>query len=480
MKGKTNWDKPIILILPIIFLLLAYLFSSETLTYTVILVLLILMYEFVFYKKRHIYGIDGIRQMSFPAIVYISYTVLVAIPAIVLSSTLDHPRESSFILSIYLFYIFFPIGLLIGNAFFPIKWAKTTLLSRRGLVRDKNDANIYEILIVAFSIVAMIVGLYLIRIDSYPILELIRNPKFYLSSFMMREEAFKLLKVSFIEKYIFSFARDIFIPLLIMGSLFLSIAYKKRKYWILFYSSFALGMINNSISLAKMPTAAIFLSLVSFYFVYKQSFKLKTILAALISVLSFPYMVVYFVSPPQLRHAEILIPSIFRRIFIVPSEVLFQYFKIFPDFHTHLMGRSTKFFSWLHPEGGFNTANYVAQIFWKEPQTTGSANAIYLGNFWADFGITGVILSSIFVGWFVHFLYQQILETSNYQKNVIYLTFVTALTTTISFSFVSSSFTVLLVTKGLFLAPIILWVIRFGKYVRPSISNKLLDPKRIN
>ena len=460
MKRELNWDKTLLFLLPIIFLSLAYYIPGNTIVHATFLAMLVIIYELIFYKSRSVYGIDGIRYLSFPSLIYVSYTVLVAIPAVVLAASLEGERVSDFIVSILSFYLFFPLGLFIGNIFMPLDMKRMRSFEMPGLEKHDLDKIIYEILFILLTIMIGVVGLYLIRIDSYPILELIRNPEFYLSSFMMREEAFKLLKISMVEKYLFSMARDIFIPFLITGSLFLSIKYGIRKYWYLFGISLTLGLVNNSISLAKMPTAAIFLSLVTFYFLYKQAFKVRTILFSLASVLSFPYLVVYYVSIPELRHASILIPSILRRIFIVPSDILYQYFNIFPDFHGFLMGRSSKFFSWLHPEGGFNTANYVARVYWNEPQTTGSANAIFLGNFWADFGLIGVILSTFFVGWFIHVLYYQLLELSDYKKNIFYMSITTALVTTLTFSFVSSSITVLLVTKGLLVVPILLWMVR--------------------
>lgn len=473
MKRVLNWDKPVLLVLPVLFLTGAYFLSVQTLIYSAILVLLVVAYEFIFYGDRNVYALDGIRHMAFPSLVYVSYTLLVAIPAIILASSTEHARISDFMVSIYSFYFCFPAGLLIGRIFSPIDRVKLLSLSKPGLKKSTDDHRMYEILFITFTLMVLIFILYLIRIESYPIVELIRNPEFYLTSFIMREEAFKLLKVSLLEKYIFSMARDLIIPILITGSLFLSVKYGERRYRTLFFLSLTLGLANNSISLAKLPTAAIFLSLVSFYFLYKQSFKIRTILVSLLSVLSFPYIVVYYVSLPELRHASILVPSILRRIFIVPSDILFQYFRIFPDIHGFLMGRSSKFFSWLQPEGGFNTANYVARVYWQEPQTTGSANAIFLGNFWADFGITGVLLSGLFVGWFVHLLYQQILVTSHYQKTIIYVSFTTALVTTMSFAFVSSSITVLLVTKGLLFVPVILWLFRNRKIFDPVILSEI-------
>jgi hypothetical protein len=142
--------------------------------------------------------------------------------------------------------------------------------------------------------------------------------------------------------------------------------------------------------------------------------------------------------------------------------------------HSFLYGKSTNLFSWLYSEGNFKTANYVAKIWWQEPNTTGSANAIYLGNFWADFGIAGVIFSTLFVALFLHYFYLLILRSSNYSKNIIYITLTTGLVGTFTFNFISTSVTILFITKGLIFVIILLILqnLFFGRLVKESNSIK--------
>ena len=149
-------------------------------------------------------------------------------------------------------------------------------------------------------------------------------------------------------------------------------------------------------------------------------------------------------------------------------EVLFEYFKIFPDKHPYLLGRSTQLFSWIHSDGNFNTANYVAQVWWKDRFTSGSANAIYIGNFWADFGLFGVMIITIILGFLIHYIYNQILTTSHYKMDMIYVIFTTAFISHFTFSFVSSSITVIAITKGMIFIPLILY---FYRHLQSKFKN---------
>ena len=75
-----------------------------------------------------------------------------------------------------------------------------------------NEKYFYELLLILFSICALIFGGYLLRTNEIPLLELIRDPGNSTRFFYMREEALKLLKMTRIEKYMFIWLRSLFIP----------------------------------------------------------------------------------------------------------------------------------------------------------------------------------------------------------------------------------------------------------------------------
>ena len=109
----------------------------------------------------------------------------------------------------------------------------------------------------------------------------------------------KLLDVSIFEKYLFSWQREIILPFGILGSLFLAAQYNRNKYKILFLLFLLMGIFNNSLTVAKMPTASIIFSLCSFYFIYRQRINFKFVLISLIVIFIFPIFIMYVVSIPE-------------------------------------------------------------------------------------------------------------------------------------------------------------------------------------
>ena len=111
---------------------------------------------------------------------------------------------------------------------------KKLLISK--VAKSYNDKYYYEILIILFSISMLIICGYLMRVNELPLIELIRNPGNSTRYFYMREEALKLLEMSRPEKYMFIWLRSLFIPIGIVGSLYLMLEYRKKKYNLLFHN----------------------------------------------------------------------------------------------------------------------------------------------------------------------------------------------------------------------------------------------------
>lgn len=100
------------------------------------------------------------------------------------------------------------------------------------------------------------------------------------------------------------------------------------------------------------------------------------------------------------------------------------------------------------------------RIFYKEAVSLAKKYEVEL-HAPADFGWFGIIRSSFFIGFFVHLFYHKLLYVSNYTKNIIYVTISSITVMTFSFTFISSSFTTLLLTRGLVLNYFFLYVCKF-------------------
>ncbi len=451
MQKSVDADKVLLHILAISAIVFLLLPTTQITQFALSLIVMLIVYEIIIFRKREIYGFTGLRFISLPSLILLSFTLFIAIPGVYIASIKTSPIRYSYFASILLFYILYPAGLLFGDSYKKIEISKVSKLKNEGFITSEFDEKFYQLLIFLFIFCLLIFALYISRTKVFPLFELIRNPGEYLKLKFMREEAFKLLDISFVERYLFHWLRSLFFPFGIVGSLYLAASYRKYKYYILFMLFFFSGLVMNSLTLEKSLTAGIFLSIMSLLYLKKKQFSVRFIIVAFLSTMAFPAIVVYYLNFGREDMLTVVLGSFLNRIFLVPTETLYQYFRIFPDVHEFILGKGTQLFSWLYNEGQFPLANYVGRVWWKKPHTTGFANVNFIGNFWADFGWIGVIISIFLVGFLVHLFYRQILVTSNYHKNFIYVVFISSITTIFTINFLSSNFTTLFISRGLIL-----------------------------
>lgn len=456
-QNDWNIDRALIFIIPLILLSILIWMPKEWLLESSLLCLAIFTYILITYKHRLVYGFSGIRIASIPSTIITSFTVFISIPSIYVLMIRDHYNELTYFYSILLFYFLFPAGLFIGNVYRRIDPNKTWGILNGEIETLEHDKVFYEIIVIVFSVSLLIFFGYLLRVDEIPLIELIKNPGNSTKFFYMREEALKILKMTRIEKYLFQWLRSIFIPFGIIGSLFLFSTYQKQKYKYLFISFFVFGITINMLTLEKSPIASIFLSIAAYIFLKREKVKPSLIFTLIFLTLTGPLLISYFLFIDREDVFNVILWSYINRIFVTPAEVLFYYFQYFPETHDFLLGRSTQLFSWMYPEGNFNVSNYVSKLWWKMPNTTGLANANYLGNYWSDFGWYGTITSTFIIGFIVHLFQWKILETTKYKKNLIYLLSMSICVPLFTFGFFSSNFTILFFTKGLLVLIIFLF-----------------------
>jgi len=258
-----------------------------------------------------------------------------------------------FYLSVMQFYIFFPIGLRVANHYLPINGKKIKNLYYSPFNKSNIDIYVYELLIILLTISSGLLILYLLRIKVIPLFVMISNPNAYLYLFTLREEAFKILEVTFLEKYLFSWLKSILFPIGIIGSLYLFKVYKYRRYLLLFLLFLILGLFNNSLTVAKAPTASLILSVIAFYYLYKKRFGLNVIVISIVLIFLFPLIVINLTNLPENRDPINLFTSILLRLFYIPVEALYQHFIVFPDKHPYLLGQGTNLISWMFNGGTF-------------------------------------------------------------------------------------------------------------------------------
>jgi oligosaccharide repeat unit polymerase len=466
MKKIKDIDKYLIFVLPLLIVLSLAILDDTAGVYAAVMGLAIFSYLVIIYDERLVYGFNGIQILSIPSIIIFTFTIFLAIPSVYICSTNDSHSVFPYFSAHIMFYFLFPLGLKIAGIFKKIDLENLKKIRYAQFHKSNFDMVFFELLMTLLFISFLIFALYIIRVNEIPLFELIKSPGEYIKLNLLREKALKLLEVTIFEDYLFRWQRTLLLPFGIIGSLFLAVTYKRSKYVALFIVFLGAGLFINTLTLEKSPTAGIFLAMMAFYYLMRNRISFKFILISFVLVFVGPILIMVFLHFGKENLFRLIYISFLQRIFLIPAEALYKYFEIFPHIHDFLYGRSTQLFSWIYDQGTFPISNYVAQVWWKDPLTSGYANANYLGNFWADFGWVGIVFSSIAVGMVVHLLYWKILNVSHYKKNVLYVISICILLPVLTFGFFSVNFTVLFFTSGII---VLVFIIIFFKSIMQII-----------
>ncbi|MBK8004899.1 MAG: hypothetical protein IPK12_13440 [Gemmatimonadetes bacterium] len=154
-----------------------------------------------------------------------------------------------------------------------------------------------------------------------------------------------------------------------------------------------------SLSLAKAPVALIVLVACFYWYLDRGGrLSLRLLLGGTVLVLSFPLAVLLLLSATTDVTVGKLLEAILRRLFVLPAEILYAYFEIIPVRLAFLHGRTIGRVAWLLGEPAFNLSNYVYQYMFPTRIESGAAPAAFLGFFYADFGMIGVVLGGVAAG----------------------------------------------------------------------------------
>ncbi|MFQ6615749.1 MAG: hypothetical protein ACE5HZ_03125 [Fidelibacterota bacterium] len=457
--GNTRrLDTVFLVVLPVLFLFFLSL-DEPVRSLACTLTVAIFLYEILIYERAEIYGLSGLRILSFPAVAYVSFTAMLAIPSVWVVLNEPSRAADTFFYAVNSFYLLFPLGLLFANYFFRIDLDQVGRLGRQNLVRPVSSQRVYVFLIILLVVCLAIMGRHISRMESVPLIELILNPGEKVKLAWLRLESINLLDIPAVEIYLYSWARTALYGVGVIASLFMAVITRERRFRVLFVVFLVFGLFNNSLTIAKAHTAALVLALALFFFL-KNRGRISTRLMAvsMAAVFAFPYIVIKFTAGVPFTFSRVLY-LLWLRTFYVPAWVLKKYFEIFPTYHSFLGGRTSHLYSWLHPEGHFPVANWLFQTLDVSTVTAGLASANYMSFFWADFGWVGIIVSSLLVGMVTHYIYWVLLRTCHYLKDVIYVTTVTVLAMSFSFYFAGANFPILIISHGIILFVLAFWMI---------------------
>jgi oligosaccharide repeat unit polymerase len=342
-------------------------------------------------------GLLDLRRVSLPAMWYFTYLLTVLVPGLVVASERDHPNEGRFLFAILSVLVTGPLGILVASRLTGFRRKEVATYFARPVESTAPSLHWRVAFGVAVLIAVLFVGLYLIEVPSIPILFLLRNPGALAEAALLREESFKLLDSPF--RYLYEVVRKVGFPMLVTLALGQYLGRRQFGWKVTFLLVAALGVFFASLSLAKAPVALIVLIACFYWYLHRGGrLSLRLLLGGTALVLSFPLAVLLLLSASSDVSVWKLLAAIMRRLFVMPAEILYAYFEILPDRLGFLHGRTIGRVAWLLGEPPFNLSNYVYQYLFPTRIESGAAPSAFVGFFYADFGMIGVVLGGIVAG----------------------------------------------------------------------------------
>jgi len=330
---------------------------------------------------------------------YWSYLAMIFIPAFCVYADQGGPSRETYLLAVESVLLSVPLGALVISRVLRFGLREEELFFRMPPCASRSGPRLIRLykflLLVAFGLTAF----YLTEVKTIPLLYLIQHPGEHLQLALLREDALKLLDSNF--SYAYGILGGVLFPFLILISLGFYLHTKRKPWRRLFLLSLFAGIFYASLTIAKSPVAAIFLMVALFMYFYRGgTISWKVLAGFLILILVFPLAVVLGISFGTDIGVPQALAAIGTRLFYRPSEVLYYYFEVFPSHVGYLHGRSVGKLAWLLGSRYFDTPNFVGVYGFKGPETldTISANAAFIGNLNADFGMWGVLLGGVLAG----------------------------------------------------------------------------------
>lgn len=342
-------------------------------------------------------AVFDLRRITFPAFWYLTYLAAVVVPGLVVAADRDHPNEPTFLFAVLSVLVTAPAGMLLANAVARFERPEIAAYFGRPLPPGVPGLHYRVVFWVAIAGTLLMVGQYLREVPSIPLFYLIRHPGALAEVTLLREEAFKLLESRFL--YFYEVLRKVGFPVLVAVSLGQYLHTRARGWWRTFVFVSGLGIFFASLSVAKAPVALIALIGCFTWYLHRGGrLSVRALLLGATLVLCFPLAVLLALSTRAEVTVWTLLVAIMRRLFVLPAEILYAYFEIFPARLDFLHGRTIGRVAWLMGEPSFSLSNYAYQYIFPAGIDSGAAPAAFIGYFYADFGVPGVVLGGLLTG----------------------------------------------------------------------------------
>jgi len=347
---------------------------------------------------QHAVGVFRLRYMSIPGFWYLSYLAMIFIPSffVFFGDEVDVSRYT-YLFAVQSVVITVPFGILFINILLKFRVIELKEYYEHPLQEQYISPHLFAVCLMGLLGAWGVMLMYVLEVRTLPLLYMLRNPGDYETLVLLREDAFKLLDSKFV--YIYSLLRIPGFPFLIMLTFGYYLVTRRRRWLYLFLSLLGSGVLFAGFDIEKGPVAAIVLLIFFFSYLYWGGrIRKRTYIVGSLLVMLFPFMVEKITGYGMDVDAGAILGGLLKRLYYGPALVLYWYFELFPGTVGYLYGRSIGKLAWIMGSEHFDTANYVGLHGLHSRIDSVHANAAFIGNLNADFGIVGVVLGGIAAG----------------------------------------------------------------------------------
>jgi oligosaccharide repeat unit polymerase len=340
----------------------------------------------------HLFDIRTLRLAGF---FLASYLVMIVIPAILVYLNSQPQLRLTFLLATDLGFLFFILGILAMGILFP----STAKEVEVWMIKPFLSRPIFKPISIGLLVVCLLsLAMYLSTVGQLPILLALRGGSSRFDLAFARENALKLIHGSIV--YLYTLLRNSLLPFAALVLLVMAISSRNAIWKSLFFVALVGTFIMSTATLEKSPLVLFVMMLFfTWLLAHRRSFSLKPKHLIPLGILAFIFPVVVYVFAGYGAYPEEILKGLINRLFYLPGEVLYNYFRYFPGEQNFLMGGALPYISKLFPGGPFPVANKVCLFMYPDNILTScNANAAYIGYLWAEFGWVGVLLGSFLCG----------------------------------------------------------------------------------
>ena len=303
------------------------------------------------------------------------------------------PHLQTFIYATYSVLLTVPIGIWLANSilrfnrdeirrFFEAPVRASPIRVRRFLL----------LMILAFGTTL----LYFSEVKVFPLVEMVKDPGNFAYLSVLREESFVDLNSRFV--YAYSVLREALYPFLIAVALGNYICTRRRLWLVLFLATLLAGLSYASVSIARSPVATILMVVVGLWYLLRSTrITGRHVAMAASMVLSFPVFVTIWTRDTDLPLLDAL-KIVGIRLFYLPAYVAYVYFEVVPKEVHFLHGATSGKLALLLGTQPFNMAQYVLSTIYPGAPESGSAGGAFFADFYANFGVPGVLVGGVLLG----------------------------------------------------------------------------------